>query len=89
MKTILVPTDFSDNAMHAACYAATLARVYHNSITFINIYRTPIVLEYDVLSNLNPDSYSEIQKSTELKLKDFTNVFISNLSSIIKTKPIG
>lgn len=75
MKTILVPTDFSDNAMHAARYAATLARVLDANLIFINIYTMPVVFEYEVMSNLTTEM-SEMQRITELNLTDFTNDFI-------------
>lgn len=75
MKTILVPTDFSTNAMHAAIYAATLARVFDAKIIFYHIYTFPVVLEYEVVSNLNTD-LAQMQRIAELNLTDFTNDFI-------------
>jgi nucleotide-binding universal stress UspA family protein len=75
MKTILVPTDFSDNAMHAARYAATLARVYDAKIIFLNIYTFPLVLEYEVVSNMNTDLV-QMQRISELNLTEFTEDFI-------------
>lgn len=75
MKNILVPTDFSDNSMHAARYAATLARVFDANIIFLNIYTMPIVAEYEAMSNMNTDM-AEMQRITELNLTDFTNEFI-------------
>ncbi|MES2795880.1 MAG: universal stress protein [Bacteroidota bacterium] len=76
MKTILVPTDFSDNSMHAAQYAATLARAFNADITFVNIYTFPVVVEYEVASNMNTDLI-DMQKIAELNLADFTNDFRS------------
>jgi nucleotide-binding universal stress UspA family protein len=75
MKTILVPTDFSDNAMHAAHYAATLARVFDANIIFINIYTMPIVAKYEAMTNMNTDM-AEMRRITELNLIDFANNFI-------------
>jgi nucleotide-binding universal stress UspA family protein len=76
MNIILVPTDFSDNAMHAARYAATLARVYDAKIVFLNIYTIPVWVEYEVMSNMNTDLV-QMQKIAELNLTDFKNDFIA------------
>lgn len=76
MRTILVPTDFSENAMHAARYAATLARVYDARIVFINIYTIPVIVEYEVMSNMNTD-LQQMQQIAELNLTDFKNDFIA------------
>jgi nucleotide-binding universal stress UspA family protein len=75
MKKILVPTDFSDNSLHAARYAATLARVYDSNIVFLNVYKVPVILEYDVITNTN-SNIVEVQKMADLKLTDFTDNFI-------------
>jgi nucleotide-binding universal stress UspA family protein len=75
MKTILVPTDFTENAMHAARYAATLARVYDAKILFLNIYTMPLVSEYEVVSIMNTDLV-EMQQNAKINLSDFTDEFI-------------
>ncbi len=75
MKTILIPTDFSANAMHAACYAASLAKVLDAKIVFLNSYSLPMMFEYDVAANMNT-SFADMQKITELNLEDFTKEFI-------------
>ena len=75
MKTILVPTDFSANALHAACYAASLAKVLDAKIVFLNSYSLPMMFEYDVAANMNT-SFADMQKITELNLEDFTKEFI-------------
>lgn len=77
MKTILVPTDFSENAMHAARYAASLARVYDANIIFINIYTMRLIFEYEVVSNINT-SLDEMQRIAELNLIEFRENFIKN-----------
>jgi nucleotide-binding universal stress UspA family protein len=45
MKTILVPTDFSDNAFHAAQYAALLAQKYDMGLRLANVFTIHIVTE--------------------------------------------
>ena len=77
MKTILVPTDFTENAMHAAKYAASLARIYDANIIFINIYTMQLMLEYEALSSLNTNM-DEMQRIAELNLAEFKENFIKN-----------
>jgi nucleotide-binding universal stress UspA family protein len=43
MKTILFPTDFSKNALHASFYAAMLANIYDAKIIFLNVDYIPMV----------------------------------------------
>lgn len=41
MRNILVPTDFSDNSMHALRYAIDLARIAPSRITLLSAYHIP------------------------------------------------
>ena len=43
MKTILFPTDFSKNAIHASHYAAMLANIYEARIILLNVDYIPMV----------------------------------------------
>lgn len=45
MKTILVPTDFSDNAFHAAQYAALLAQKYDMGLRLAYVFMVHVVTE--------------------------------------------
>jgi nucleotide-binding universal stress UspA family protein len=75
METILVPTDFTENAMHAARFAAMIAKEYDAKILFLNVYTIPMVLEYKAASHMNTDM-SKIQKISELNLTQFSDEFI-------------
>jgi nucleotide-binding universal stress UspA family protein len=44
MKTILFPTDFSDNSMHAAQYAAMLARRFDAKLVLLHVFTNIITL---------------------------------------------
>jgi nucleotide-binding universal stress UspA family protein len=46
MKTILFPTDFSPNALHAARYAGVLANKLNANVVLLNVYPLPYVTEY-------------------------------------------
>ena len=44
MKTIIVPTDFSTAAEHAALYAAKLAKVMNASVLLLHVYQLPVAM---------------------------------------------
>jgi nucleotide-binding universal stress UspA family protein len=79
MKTILFPTDFSDNAIHASQYAGMLARRYDAKVILLNIYviTVPVVSEFQ----LTYDTDSMILqrgKDAEQNLQLFADKFIIN-----------
>ena len=43
MKTILFPTDFSENAAHASRYAGMLAKLYDANLVFLHVHHIPMV----------------------------------------------
>ncbi len=45
MKTILFPTDFSENAYHASLYAGILAKLYNANLVFIHVHHIPLFPE--------------------------------------------
>jgi nucleotide-binding universal stress UspA family protein len=70
MTRILIPTDFSDNAMHAAKYAVALFGAKGNSYTllhafFIDDYSGPMMPSYG----------KEMMKYSEAHLRDFSERF--------------
>lgn len=76
MKTILVPTDFSKNAIHAAEYAGIIANQMHANIVFLNTYNIPITTEYEYTYNVK--NYLIVGKENgEMNLKEFTKNFIN------------
>jgi nucleotide-binding universal stress UspA family protein len=76
MKTILVPTDFSKNAIHAAEYAAMLANQMHANIVFLNTFTVPMATEYEYAYNI--ENYLVVGKEMgETNLKEFTRNFIN------------
>jgi nucleotide-binding universal stress UspA family protein len=75
MKTILFPTDFSENALHASEYAGMLADRYEANILLLNIYSVPIITEYQVPYNID-DFTVEMKAISEKNLATFTDKFI-------------
>jgi nucleotide-binding universal stress UspA family protein len=75
MKTILFPTDFSDNASHAAQYAGMLAKLFNAKIVLLNIYSIPTVSEYQLPSEIE-DFIIRNRKEAEKALQDFAVKFI-------------
>ena len=79
MKTILFPTDFSENAVHAAQYAAMLAKRYDSKIILLNVYSVamPVVSEFQ-LTNVDENMIVQIGKDAEYNLQVFTNKLSEN-----------
>ncbi|MES2519950.1 MAG: universal stress protein [Bacteroidota bacterium] len=75
MKTILFPTDFSNNAIHASQYAGMLARRLNAKVVLLNIYSIPTVSEYQLpieIENFIMENRQEARKD----LQNFTVKFI-------------
>jgi nucleotide-binding universal stress UspA family protein len=75
MKTILFPTDFSENALHASEYAGMLADKFDAQVILLNVYSVPVATEYQVPYNIT-DFTSEMRAISETSIKDFTNKFV-------------
>lgn len=68
MKTILVPTDFSDNADNALYFAIELAKKQNAKLVLIHAFQLPIVVAavpYDIINN----EKLELKKEAENNLK--------------------
>lgn len=79
MKTILFPTDFSTNAIHASQYAGMLARRLNAKVVLLNIYSVPTVSEYQLPYEIE-NFIMQNRKDAEKNLQDFTAKFIKNTS---------
>ena len=75
MRTILFPTDFSENAIHASEYAGLLASKYEANVIILNCYAAPIIEEYQPLSNV-ADFTAEMKNISEKNLNEFKEAFI-------------
>jgi nucleotide-binding universal stress UspA family protein len=80
MKTILFPTDFSENAIHASLYAGMLARRLDAKIILLNVYPVyvpmPAMAESPMVYDTGEMSMRE--KKAERDLRLFTENFIKN-----------
>jgi nucleotide-binding universal stress UspA family protein len=77
MKTILFPTDFSDNSLHASEYAAMLARRLGANIVLLHTYMIPMATEFQVPYDVA--DFDEIsRKSAEERLQEFTTSLIES-----------
>ena len=77
MKTILFPTDFSENAHHASEYAGMLARRLEAKIVLLHTYMIPMATEFQV--PYDTSGFDEIsRKSAEEKLQEFTVSLIAS-----------
>lgn len=66
MKTILVPTDFSDAANNAAEYAVQLAKAIKAKVILFHVYHVPVPATEVPIVVLSPD---ELQKDSEMLLR--------------------
>ncbi len=70
MRTIIVPTDFSPNALYAASYAADLANMIGARLELVHIYDLPAAVSVIPVSYPIEDIEAEIQSQlTQLKEK--------------------
>ena len=82
MKTILFPTDFSENATHASRYAAMLAKLYDANLVLLHVHHIPMVPENNHSFEVrNAISLNETSAKEDLEV--FAKKFMehSNLSS--------
>jgi nucleotide-binding universal stress UspA family protein len=68
MKTILIPTDFSDSSMNAACYAISLAKQLNSKVILLHIFHIPVVPSEAPVIIV---SYEELEKDNMLLMKNF------------------
>jgi nucleotide-binding universal stress UspA family protein len=74
MNTILFPTDFSNNAFHAAKYAGLVAKRMNANLVFLNVFTMPVMSEYALPAHIE-DFINESKQTAREKLKAFTHSF--------------
>jgi nucleotide-binding universal stress UspA family protein len=77
MKTILVPTDFSKNALHAAKYADMLAKNMNAKIVLVHVYILPSITEYQSPSDIQAFIF-QARDLAEAQLLAFKENFIKS-----------
>ncbi|WP_394991029.1 universal stress protein [Emticicia sp.] len=79
MKTILFPTDFSDNAIHASKYAGMLARRFDAKVILLHVYAitVPVNSEFQLIYDTE-NTLLQRGKEAEQNLQFFTEKFIGN-----------
>ena len=81
MKTILFPTDFSENSNHSAQYAAMLAKRFDAKLVLLNVYSViiPVVSESPMIFDKD-DIILRRKNDAELSLQVFTDSLILQTS---------
>jgi nucleotide-binding universal stress UspA family protein len=79
MQNILFPTDFSENAYHAAEYAGFLANQMDANISFLHIFSVPLVSEYNL-----PHEIENFIAQNRIKAVEDLKVFVQRF--ILETK---
>jgi nucleotide-binding universal stress UspA family protein len=77
MKTILFPTDFSSNAIHASEYAGMVAKRMNAQVVLLNVYTIPTISEYQ-LPNEIENFINQNKRDAQANLEEFTKVFLKN-----------
>jgi nucleotide-binding universal stress UspA family protein len=80
MKTILVPTDFSNNANNALKYANDFAKAIKNKIVLLHSY-LPLVGKYNMISGIVAEDIAIQKKSSEKKLEKVSSKYVKVPSS--------
>ena len=82
MKTILFPTDFSKNAVHASRYAGMMAKLFDANIILLHVYHIPMVPAYNTSFEVK-DAVSQNENEIKQQLQTFATEFRmdSNLAS--------
>jgi nucleotide-binding universal stress UspA family protein len=75
MKTILIPTDFSKNADHAARYAGLLANILNANVVLLNVYMGPSVSEFQQPYDTQTFIF-QAHKMAEIQLEKFKSEFL-------------
>ncbi len=84
MIQILIPTDFSDNALNAINYAQKLFKNERCTFYIVNTY-TPIIYTYDVQMNIGGylgDTMDAIRKNSEEKLAELKKKLSNELHTV-------
>ncbi len=82
MKTILVPTDFSNNAINALKYANDFAKAINNKIVLLHSY-LPLVGKYNMISGMVAEDIAIQKKSSEKKLEKVSSKYVKVPSSYL------
>ena len=79
MKTILVPTDFSNNANNALKYANDFAQATNNKIVLLHAY-IPLVGKYNIIPGIVAEDIAIEKNNSQKKLENLRNKYLKALS---------
>ena len=77
MKTILFPTDFSANAIHAAQYAGMLATQLKAQVVLLHAYPIPVISDQEIVFDTEI-SVLQSEKEAAQNLEFFANKFMED-----------
>lgn len=77
MKTIIFPTDFSSNAIHASEYAGMIAKRIEANVILLNVYTIPTISEYQLPNDI--ENFINLnKKEAQSKMEVFAKTFLKN-----------
>lgn len=88
MKRILVPTDFSENAVHALEYAVETARVIQANMVLVYVYNPPVSYQ-SALQSVAADDISRVTKDARVKLKAMAETIEHEFPGVSCTYEVG
>ncbi|CAB5120179.1 hypothetical protein D3OALGA1CA_2546 [Olavius algarvensis associated proteobacterium Delta 3] len=65
IKKILYATDLSENALHAAAYAVSLANLYDAGLTILNVVEDSPLLDEKIIGYVSAEKWEAIKKRNE------------------------
>jgi nucleotide-binding universal stress UspA family protein len=74
MKTILFPTDFSENAVHASRYAGMMAKLFDANVILLHVYHIPMVPAYNTSFEVT-SAVSQNENEIKQQLQTFATEF--------------
>lgn len=88
MKTILVPTDFSENASNALEYAVETARAVNASVLVLHVYHPPRSVQSAIRSSMLTEEVREATKQAKEKLETITKTILQEYPTVSCTYDI-
>lgn len=77
MKTILFPTDFSENAVHAGRYAGMLAKLLDANVVLLHVYHVPMVPAYNASFGM-AEPLAQTDEEIKENMRNFSVEFMKN-----------
>jgi nucleotide-binding universal stress UspA family protein len=88
MKTILVPTDFSDASRNASKYAVNMAKALNYKVLLLHVFNVPVIItgEYSAAEMIN---VNELEQEHNVRLQEEAEALRKGTDVIIEYKSLS